>query len=241
MRLQREGQVVEFSRLGRVVFSVDEVGAEHEQGFFDEAAAEAALQVLLDTRRAAGWAEPAEVLEAQQRAAAEAAERSATLAQQLAWYRELTEHADAAAAFRQLAAPVVAEPQLQLLSAEVVKLGDASEHGVTVYFRSGAEADWAGDEVTLYAEPAEREHDRPCLEYVASGGPPLGDDEIEDEVSGDITWFLNEYIYNYWFFTSDEPHRARKWNHDGGIAPDPTPRTPAQVLGDLLLEFVRAS
>lgn len=196
--------------------------------------------MLLDTHRAAGWAEPPEVLEAQHRAAAEAAARSARLATQLAWHRELTERTDAGAAFRELAATVLGEAHLQPLSSEVVKLGDASEHGVTVYFRSGAEADWAGDEVTVFCEPAEREHERPSLEYVVSDGPPLGDEEVDGEVTGDITWFLNEYIYSYWFFTSDEPHRARKWNHDGGIAPDPTWRTPAQVLGDLLLEFVRA-
>jgi hypothetical protein len=120
-----------------------------------------------------------------------------------------------------------------------VKLGDATEHGVTVFFRGGAEVDWGGDTVTAYARPTEREAERPCLEYAVTSGPPLGDEEVEGEVSGDITWFLNEHIYRYWFFTSDEPNRAREWDHDGGIAADPIVRTPVQVLADLLVKFTR--
>jgi hypothetical protein len=174
--------------------------------------------------------------------AAEATARAAVLAEQLAWHLSLTQQADAAAAFLTLAGPLLGSTDatvLQQLSSEVVKLGEASEHGVTVYFRGGAEADWSGDMVTVYSRPTERDAERPCLEYAVTSGPPLGDEEVEGEVSGDVTWFLNEYIYSYWFFTSDEPLRARKWDHDGGIAPDPIVRSPVQVLGDLLLAFAR--
>lgn len=239
---QRAGQVVEFSRHGRVVFWRDEAGAEREEGFFDDRAAEGGLQVLLDRYRQEGWAEPPEVLAAQARAAAEATARAAALSRQLTWHLSLTEQADAPAAFQELAGPLLGSTDatvLKQLSADVVKLGDATEHGVTVFFRGGAEIDWSGDEVTVYARPSDREAERPCLEYAVTSGPPLGDEEIEGEVTGDITWFMNEFIYSYWFFTSDEPNRARKWNHDGGIAPDPIARRPVQALADLLVKFTR--
>jgi hypothetical protein len=237
--LQRGEQVVEFSRLGRLLFWRDEAGAEHEQGFFDDAAAEAALQVQLDTHRQAGWSEPPAVLEAQARAAEAARARQQQLAAQLTWHRELTEQADAPAAFRSLTGALLGSidaDTLTQLSELVAKLDDATAHGVTVFFRNGAEADW-GEEVTMFARPSERDAERPCLEFAVTSGPPLGDEEIEDEVSGDITWFMNESIFRFWFFTSDEPTRARMWDHDGGIAPDPIKRSPAQAFADLLLKF----
>jgi hypothetical protein len=126
---------------------------------------------------------------------------------------------------------------LRGLSGSSAKLGEASAHGVTVYLRSGGEIDWAGDEVTLYRTPRERTADEPALQHVVSDGPPLGDHEVEGQVQGEITWFLNEFIYTYWFFTSDTPTHARAWNHDGGLQRERAPRSPAQVLADRLFEL----
>ncbi len=89
-RLEKAGQFVELVRFGRVVFCRDETGTESELGFFDDAAAEAGLQVKLDGYRERGFVEPAAVLEAQKQAKDEAAARAVVLAKQLARHQGST-------------------------------------------------------------------------------------------------------------------------------------------------------
>ncbi len=238
VRLEKDGRFVELVRFGRVVFCADETGTDNEQGFFDDAEAEAALQVKVDEYREGGWSEPEAALKAQQQAREASAAKAALSAKQLAQHQRLVRHPDPKAAFKELAGPLLADAPAQLVSlcARVVRLGDASEHGVTVYLNTGAEIDWAAT-ISLFVSPDRRDNDTPDLEYAETQGPPLGDEEIEGEVTGDITWFMSENIYNYWFFTSAEPHRARMWNHDGGIKADDIVRSPTQALAARLNEL----
>jgi hypothetical protein len=235
--LEKGAERVELQRAGRVVFVLHPDGSETEHGYFDGAAAEAGLELMIQRRRAEGWVEPPSIVAARaarERAAKEDEER---LAMQLAKYSAWVEAPDAKTAFRQLAGGlfVDAPEEFERLVSKVVALSTPAATGVTVHLEGGAEIEWFVPEITLFRDAQERNEDDPALRYGEGLGPPLGDGEIRDQVSGEITWFLDESIYRHWFFTDEAPNIARLWEHDGGIDTDAPERSPTQVLAARLV------
>jgi hypothetical protein len=229
LTLEKDGASLTLQRLGRTLFETRPDGSEATHGFFDDAAAEAALAVMLDARLAEGWSESAET---RARRDAEAHEQ-AVAAQRLARHRALCDSRPAADALRDFLGDTFPPgPALEALLARVTGLEAPTVGGFRVALTGGGAIEWsAGDSPldALWLYPDERATS--ANQHALAFGPDMAPPEPPDDL-GDVDWFLEEWPNDrFWFTTPDAPAVARCYEFDGGVAPpEPTPRTPHEVL-----------
>lgn len=234
LKLELNGGWVEFARLGRVVFIRNAAGAEDEQGFFDDAAAEAGLQVMIDARLAEGWKVSAETLAQQAdllRAQTEARAR-------MARHEAVVQAADPRAALRHFAGSFFADAteSFEALLQHVTALEEATDGGFRVRLEGGGAIEWSADQsplvaLWLYVDERDVDLSSHSLYFGADAGPPEPPDELAD-----VDWFLEELPNDrYWYTTAEEPERARAYEFDGGLVEDLPAQTPSQVLAARLV------
>lgn len=233
VRLERAGEWLEFTRHGRTAFIKHAGGEEREQGFFDDAAAEAGLSELLRAHQAEGWVESAETIARREKQEQERAEAAVRLARAVA----LTEEADPRAALRSHAGERFAEASedFEAVLACVVKLEQPSAAGFRVRLSGGRAIEWSllGDSLWVYDDEETANH---ALYFGEDAGPPEGDSELAGTPfeGVEVDWFLEEAHQRHWFTTASEPDRARAWDFDGGLVDDASARTPTQVLASAM-------
>ncbi|MBL8919012.1 MAG: hypothetical protein JNJ54_09155 [Myxococcaceae bacterium] len=226
--LERGDASLTLQRIGRTIFEQQGDG-ETQHGYFDDAAAEAALAVLLDARLAEGWTESAET---RARREAEAARR-AQAEERLRRHRALCEAPDPREALRAfLGDAVPAGPALDALLARVASVHTPTEGGFRVALTSGGALEWAAGEApleALWAYPDARAADG--NQHALFFGPDAAPPEPPDELDG-VAWFLEEWPNDrFWFTAPDAPTEARCYELDGGVAePETPPRSPREVL-----------
>ncbi len=236
-KLERDGGWIEFARLGRVVFLRNAEGAETEQGFFDDDAAEAGLHVMLDARLAEGWAESVETITARDELRREQANRAARQASNDA----LQAASDPRAALRVLAGPCFADGRedFEVVLSRVARIEGASEGGFRVVLEGGGAIEWSCDldapltGLWLYPDAQALELNSHALYFGDDASPPEPVDGLEE-----AAWFLEELPDDrYWFTTPGAPGEARAWEFDGGLHEREHPaRSPTRVLAAKLRE-----
>lgn len=225
-RVEKGGASVELQRLGRLLFRRDASGAETQQTFFDDGAAEQAFQDALAALHADGWLDSAET-----RAHREQLERKHALRER---FNELCARPDAAAALRELVTDVFpAGDDLERLLAHVSALDSPTTGGFRVRLDTGGAIEWSASPeepllvLWLYPDADALARNEHALFFSDDAAPPEPPDEL-----GAVDWFLEELPEDrYWFTTREQPEVARCYEFDGGVhAPEAPSRTPGQVL-----------
>lgn len=212
IRLHRGDERVEFSRHGRVVFE-QSGDSETEHGFFDDAAAEAALNGFVAQRYASGWVDSPETVAKRTAASRDAAHQRA----RLQYFTELC-RLPTHEAFRKLAsASLPPGERFEQLVAHVSSVEQPSPSGVHVKLDDGSEVLWdCGDAealVQLWLTPAGTLDHEVYFATDGGAGPPVPPAALHD-----VEWFLQELPGDaYWFV--DEADQVRCYEFDGGLRP----------------------